>query len=53
MQEQFGYIVTYIWQESMSAAWAKFLLFIVVVAQFFCLTASPDLGLADAVRVLA
>ena len=35
-----GYAVTYIWETSMSETWAKFLLFIVVVAQMFCLTAS-------------
>jgi len=35
-----GYAVTYIWETSMSAGWAKFLLFIAVVAQMFCLTAS-------------
>ncbi|MCY7302343.1 MAG: amino acid permease, partial [Thermoleophilia bacterium] len=44
VQEQFGYIVTYIWQESMSSTWAEFLLFIVVVAQFFCLTACLTSG---------
>ncbi len=37
----------------MSTHWAEFLLFIVVVAQFFCLTACIDVRLADAVRVLA
>jgi amino acid transporter len=35
-----GYAVTYIWETSMSKAWAEFLLFIAVVAQTFCLTAS-------------
>ncbi len=35
-----GYAVTYIWETSMSTAWAEFLLFIAVVAQMFCLTAS-------------
>ena len=53
MQEQFAYITTYIWQTSMSTHWAEVLLFIVVVAQFYCLTACDDLRLADAVRVLA
>jgi amino acid transporter len=32
--------VVYIWTESMGNAWAEFLLFIAVVAQFFCGTAS-------------
>ena len=32
--------VTYIWQESMGTGWAQFLLFIAVVAQFFCGMAS-------------
>jgi len=35
-----GYAVTYIWQTSMSTRWAEFLLFIAVLAQMFCLTAS-------------
>jgi amino acid transporter len=35
-----GYAVTYIWETSMSANWAKFLLAIAVIAQMFCLTAS-------------
>ena len=35
-----GYAVTYIWETSMSETWAKFLLTIVVIAQFYCLTAS-------------
>jgi amino acid transporter len=35
-----GYAVTYIWETSMSRRWAEFLLFIAVVAQMFCLTAS-------------
>jgi amino acid transporter len=34
------YIVTYIWQTSMSTHWAEFLLFIAVVAQVFCTIAS-------------
>jgi amino acid transporter len=34
------YIVTYIWQTSMSTHWAEFLLFIAVVAQSFCTVAS-------------
>jgi amino acid transporter len=33
-------IVPFIWAESMSQNWAEFLLFICVVAQFFCVTAS-------------
>jgi amino acid transporter len=44
VQEQFGYIVTYIWEGSMGRKWAEFLLFIVVVAQFFCLTACQTSG---------
>jgi amino acid transporter len=35
-----GTIVPWIWTESMSQNWAEILLFICVVAQFFCLTAS-------------
>jgi amino acid transporter len=35
-----GFAVTYIWETSLGTAWAKFLLFIVVLAQMFCLTAS-------------
>jgi amino acid transporter len=35
-----GYIVPFSWAESMSQNWAEALLFICVVAQFFCLTAS-------------
>jgi amino acid transporter len=35
-----GYIVPFSWTESMSQNWAEFLLFICVVAQFFCVTAS-------------
>ncbi len=52
-RRNFGDIMTYIWQTSMSKHWAEALLFIVVVAQFFCLTACVDVRLADAVRVLA
>ena len=33
-------IVPWIWSESMSQSWAEVLLFICVVAQFFCVTAS-------------
>ena len=33
-------IVPWIWTESMSQNWSEFLLFICVVAQFFCVTAS-------------
>jgi amino acid transporter len=35
-----GNAVVYIWTESMSETWAEILLFIAVVAQTFCLTAS-------------
>jgi len=35
-----GFLVPWIWTESMSQNWAEVLLFICVVAQFFCLTAS-------------
>jgi amino acid transporter len=35
-----GYIVPFSWAESMSQNWAEALLFICVVAQFFCVTAS-------------
>ena len=38
--ENIGTIVPWIWAESMSQNWAEALLFICVVAQFFCLTAS-------------
>jgi amino acid transporter len=38
--ENIGVIVPWIWAESMSQSWAEALLFICVVAQFFCLTAS-------------
>jgi len=34
------YVVTYIWQTSMSTHWAEILLFIAVVAQVFCTIAS-------------
>jgi amino acid transporter len=34
------FIVTYIWQASMSTHWAEFLLFIAVIAQCFCTIAS-------------
>ena len=34
------YIITYIWQTSMSTSWAEFLLLIAVVAQCFCTIAS-------------
>jgi amino acid transporter len=34
------YIVTYIWQTSMSTRWAEILLFIAIVAQTFCTIAS-------------
>ena len=44
VQEQFTYITTYIWQTSMSTHWAEVLLFIVVMAQFYCLTACMTSG---------
>jgi len=44
VQEQFTYITTYIWQASMSTHWAEVLLFIVVMAQFYCLTACQTSG---------
>jgi amino acid transporter len=38
--ENIGFLVPWIWSESMSQNWAEFLLFICVIAQFFCVTAS-------------
>ena len=38
--ENIGIVVPWIWTESMSQNWAEVLLFICVVAQFFCVTAS-------------
>jgi amino acid transporter len=38
--ENIGAVVPWIWAESMSQSWAEALLFICVIAQFFCLTAS-------------
>jgi amino acid transporter len=38
--ENIGFLVPWIWSESMSQNWAEALLFICVVAQFFCVTAS-------------
>jgi amino acid transporter len=38
--ENIGVVVPWIWTESMSQNWAEILLFICVLAQFFCLTAS-------------
>jgi amino acid transporter len=38
--ENIGTVVPSIWAESMSQRWAEALLFICVIAQFFCLTAS-------------
>jgi amino acid transporter len=38
--DNIGTVVPSIWAESMSQSWAEALLFICVVAQFFCLTAS-------------
>jgi amino acid transporter len=44
VQKHFLDITTYIWQTSMSTHWAEFLLFIVVCAQLFCLTACVTSG---------
>jgi amino acid transporter len=44
VQTQFTYITTYIWQTSMGTHWAEVLLFIVVMAQFYCLTACQTSG---------
>jgi amino acid transporter len=38
--ENIGVVVPWIWAESMSQRWSEALLFICVVAQFFCVTAS-------------
>lgn len=38
--ENIGFMIPWIWSESMSQNWAEILLFICVVAQFFCVTAS-------------
>jgi len=38
--ENIGTLVPWIWKESMSQGWAEVLLFVCVVAQFFCVTAS-------------
>jgi amino acid transporter len=38
--DNIGVVVPWIWAESMSQTWAEILLFVCVVAQFFCLTAS-------------
>src|SRR5215210_5070204 len=38
--ENIGVVVPWIWQESMSQGWSEALLFICVIAQFFCVTAS-------------
>ena len=38
--DNLGFIVPWIWSESMGQNWAEALLFICVVAQFFCVTAS-------------
>jgi amino acid transporter len=38
--ENIGTVVPWIWSESMSQNWAEILLFVCVVAQFFCVTAS-------------
>jgi len=44
VQTHYGDIVTWIWETSMSRHWAEFLLFIIVVAQFYCLTACLTSG---------
>jgi amino acid transporter len=44
VQSHYGDIVTWIWQTSMSTHWAEVLLFIIVVAQFYCLTACITSG---------
>ena len=44
VQSQFTYITTYIWQTSMGRHWAETLLFVVVAAQFYCLTACVTSG---------
>jgi amino acid transporter len=38
--ENIGFLVPWSWAESMGQGWAEFLLFICVIAQFFCVTAS-------------
>jgi amino acid transporter len=38
--DNIGAVVPWIWSESMSQNWAEILLFVCVVAQFFCVTAS-------------
>ena len=38
--DNLGFLVPWIWAESMGQGWAEALLFICVVAQFFCVTAS-------------
>ena len=38
--ENLGFLVPWIWAESMGQNWAEALLFICVIAQFFCVTAS-------------
>ena len=38
--DNLGFIVPWIWSESMGQNWAEALLFVCVVAQFFCVTAS-------------
>ena len=44
VQGQFTYITTYIWQNALGTHWAEVLLFIVVAAQFYCLTACITSG---------
>jgi amino acid transporter len=38
--ENLGFLVPWVWAESMGQNWAEALLFICVIAQFFCVTAS-------------
>jgi amino acid transporter len=44
VQKHWGDITTYIWQGSMGTHWAEVMLFIAVVAQFYCLTACITSG---------
>ena len=44
VQNHFGDIAPYIWTNALSSTWAEVLLFIVVCAQFLCLTACMTAG---------
>jgi amino acid transporter len=44
VQSHFGDIAAYIWSNALSTRWAEVLLFIVICAQFFCLTACMTAG---------